>query len=358
MLVQLIIEISSMLCKSSSDFTSRLVTFAMGIGLAASAPASTSNAPSKPVAELEAQRKEFLGILEKNYSLDKSKIAEIDKIIHGSPVMGQGNPAVTKHPVAKTECEKRLPADRYQHPEFKKICGAAHMAPLYNPAKEKITDAKACIDQFEFPNVPCEYPLVWTRADEAAALCDAVGKRLCDAHEWEGACNGELLDPDYEFAMAKGKSLNNGVETMRASHNRKYAASKRWAYGNAEYTKGVCAANSTKDSKCNGGDWKNCGSNTYPAGMFPRCKSPLGVYDQHGNAAEHMNLPLDASQMASKGSKALGVTEMKGSWFIFDKFQAHQDWCRWRAPFWHGTKLRDVKSHHNYHLGFRCCKSL
>ena len=23
---------------------------------------------------------------------------------------------------------------------------------------------------------------------------------------------------------------------------------------------------------------------------------------------------------------------MKGSWFICDEFQAHADWCRWRAP--------------------------
>ena len=36
---------------------------------------------------------------------------------------------------------------------------------------------------------------------------------------------------------------------------------------------------------------------------------------------------------------------MKGSWFIFDTFRAHEDWCRWRAPFWHGTRVMDEKSH-------------
>ncbi len=71
-----------------------------------------------------------------------------------------------------------------------------------------------------------------------------------------------------------------------------------------------------------------------------------------------MNLPLDESQMASRGSRKLGVTEMKGSWFAFDDFRAHEDWCRWRAPYWHGTRVLDPKSHANYHLGFRCCKSL
>ena len=71
-----------------------------------------------------------------------------------------------------------------------------------------------------------------------------------------------------------------------------------------------------------------------------------------------MNLPLNESQMASRGSQTLGSTEMKGSWFICDTYQAHKDRCRWRAPFWHGTRVTDANSHHNYHLGFRCCKTV
>ncbi len=50
-----------------------------------------------------------------------------------------------------------------------------------------------CIDQYEFPDIPCEYPVVYPSAKQASELCHAVGKRLCDAHEWEGACAGELL---------------------------------------------------------------------------------------------------------------------------------------------------------------------
>jgi hypothetical protein len=85
---------------------------------------------------------------------------------------------------------------------------------------------------------------------------------------------------------------------------------------------------------------------------------PAAVYDLNGNAAEHMNLPLNERQMSSRGSRELGYTEMKGSWFVFDKFRAHEDWCRWRAPFWHGSRVMDEHSHANYHLGFRCCKTL
>ena len=42
------------------------------------------------------------------------------------------------------------------------------------------------------PNIPCAYPVVWVKAREAAEICSAVGERLADAHEWEGACQGAL----------------------------------------------------------------------------------------------------------------------------------------------------------------------
>jgi hypothetical protein len=184
-----------------------------------------------------------------------------------------------------------------------------------------------------------------------------MGKRLCDAHEWEGACAGALEPPDYRFDLAQGLPPNIAVERMRQTHNHIHGVKKVWAYG-SHYQKGICACSGQKTPGCGGEGWKKCGSNTFPAATFPDCHSPLQVYDQHGNAAEHMNLPLKESQMSSRGSKELGYTEMKGSWFIFDNYYAHEDWCRWRAPFWHGSKVMDAHSHENYHLGFRCCKTI
>lgn len=240
--------------------------------------------------------------------------------------------------------------------QFRQICGEPNMAPLYDPSREKAAEARVCIDQYEFPDLPCAYPVVWVRAREAQELCQAVGKRLCDAHEWEGACAGQLEPPDYDFSLARGVDASAAVARMRRAANRAHAGSKSWSYGPV-YRSGVCATAGVKSEGCNGGDWRGCGSNTFPAGAFPACRSALGVYDLNGNAAEHMNLPLAEDQLASRGER-LGVTEMKGSWFIFDRYRAHEDWCRWRAPFWHGSRVMDPKSHQNYHLGFRCCKSL
>jgi hypothetical protein len=298
--------------------------------------------------------------LQRLHSLSDAQMATIRQIFAKSAIIGQGNPAVTKHPMTPEEAEAKLKAlgvQDYANPRFEKICGSKYMAPLYNPAAEKPEDAKVCIDQFEFPDIPFAYPVVWVRAREAAEICSAMGKRLCDAHEWEGACAGDLEPPDYPWNLVKGLSPEGAIERMRAAHNRAYEPMKGWSYGPA-YQKGVCAAASTKTPGCNGGSWPGCGSNTYPDGSFPNCKSPLDVYDLNGNAAEHMNLPLNESQMASRGSQELGYTEMKGSWFIFDTYRAHEDWCRWRAPFWHGSRVMDEHSHANYHLGFRCCKSL
>ena len=308
---------------------------------------------------LQQQNDALFRQLQSIQNIDDDEIIAIKKIFAHSGYIGQGNPAITQHPVTPAECEDKLRqmGIHYDNPRFEKICKAKYMAPLYDPSKQQPEDAKACIDQFEFPDIPCAYPVVWVKAREAAEICSAEGKRLCDAHEWEGACAGDLEPPDYRFDLAKGLSPDEGIRRMRYAHNQADSPTKSWSYG-PQYEKGICATSGHKTPGCNGGSWTGCGSNTFPAGDFPGCHSSLQVYDLNGNAAEHMNLPLNESQMSSRGSVELGYTEMKGSWFIFDTFRAHEDWCRWRAPFWHGTRVMDEHSHANYHLSFRCCKSL
>ncbi len=313
-------------------------------------------ASSQTLAERNAQ---LLQQLQEVHRLRSDQMDRIRAIFASSPVIGQGNPANTRHPLTPEQCQARLRQQgvSYENERFEHICGSPYMSPLYNPATQKPEDAKACIDQFEFPDIPCAYPVVWVKAQEAAQICAAEGKRLCDANEWEDACQGEAQPPDYRFDLAQGVAPEVGIRLMREAHNRTHAGDKRWSYGPA-YQPQICATGSFKSAGCNGGNWSECGSNTYPAGSFPACRSPLDVYDLNGNVAEHMNLPLNPTQMSSRGSVTLGYTEMKGSWFIFDTYRAHEDWCRWRAPFWHGSRVMDPHSHSNYHLGFRCCNTL
>jgi formylglycine-generating enzyme required for sulfatase activity len=297
--------------------------------------------------------------LQQVHGLSDQEMRDIRAIFAHSAVLGQGNPAISQHPVTPQQCDAKLKeagAD-YRNAKFERICGGKYMAPLYNSRKGSPDQARACIDQFEFPDIPCAYPVVWVKAREAAQICEAEGKRLCDAHEWEGACAGSLEPPDYRFDLARGQPPEAAIRQMRLAHNAAHQSDKTWSYG-PEYQRGICATGSSKTPGCPGGGWQLCGSNTYPTGDFPACHSPLDVYDLNGNAAEHMNLPLNEQQMSSLGSKELGYTEMKGSWFIFDTYRAHEDWCRWRAPFWHGTRVMDPASHANYHLGFRCCKTI
>jgi len=319
----------------------------------------SSNAVSQNADKLGAQNDELFRQLQAAHHLTDVQMTEIRAIFSRSGYISQGNPAITQHPMTPQQCEAKLQEQgvTYENPTFTAICGAPYMAPLYNPAIEQAEDATACIDQFEFPDIPCTYPVVWVRAKEAVEICEAMGKRLCDAHEWEGACAGNLGPPDYRFDLAVNHSAGDAVKLMRDAHNRAYSATKSWSYG-PDYQTGICAASSRKSPACEGGSWKQCGSNTFPTGAYPACKSSLDVYDLHGNAAEHMNLPLNEQQMSSLGSREYGYTEMKGSWFIFDSYKAHDDWCRWRAPFWHGSRVMDPHSHHNYHLGFRCCKTV
>ena len=320
------------------------------------APAGSLCAPSQA---LEQQNEALFQALQRAHGVSDEQMNALRRIFANSGYIGQGNPAVTQHPVTPEQCVAKLAAAgvNYENPRFEQICKAKYMAPLYDPSRQKPEEAKACIDQFEFPDMPCTYPVVWVKAREAAEICWAMGKRLCDAHEWEGACAGALEPPDYRWDLAKGLAPEDAIHRMRIAHNQAASPTKSWSYGPA-YRTGICATGSTKTPGCNGGSWTGCGSNTFPTGNFPACRSSLEDYDLNGNAAEHMNLPLDLSQMSSLGSKELGYTEMKGSWFVFDTYRAHEDWCRWRAPFWHGTRVMDVKSHANYHLSFRCCKSL
>ena len=296
---------------------------------------------------LPEQRSALFTNMQNQLDLPAGALDKIEAIFAASHYLGQGEPKITKHPMTRAECRAIREKNAGLHPEDAR-CGARNMVPLFDPANGGSTNtANVCIDQFEFPNIPCEYPVTWVRSSEAAEICEAQGKRLCDAHEWEGACAGALHTPEVDYTFGERRIMQEYL------HNK--TRELIWAYGpKADQAK--CGTMSHKSRECYTPDWGICGSNTYPAGAFPECVSRFGVFDQHGNAAEHMNLPIKPEQLGKNGG--VGETEMKGSWFIFSSEAVHPDDCRWRALMWHAGPIRALDSHRNYHLGFRCCKDI
>jgi formylglycine-generating enzyme len=318
----------------------------------AAPPSAPAAPPPPPYVELDGgtlpeRNAALLVNMQHALGLTEAQVSELRAVFAASEYIGQGNPAPTRHPLTRAEClERRAKASQLAPADLR--CGAPNMVPVYDrEAGETASQAKVCVDQFEFPNVECEYPVVWVRANEAQALCQALGKRLCDAHEWEGGCAGSLKPPASEYAFGERRLM------MQYLHNK--SRKLTWAYG-PEKNHALCATGSQKSPKCPVPSFRWCGSNDYPAGSFPECVSSFGVYDLHGNVAEHMSFPLTEAQLGSRGGS--GETEMKGSWFIFQALEAHEDDCRFRAPDWHVTRVTDPNSHRNYHLGFRCCKDL
>ncbi|XXT24662.1 SUMF1/EgtB/PvdO family nonheme iron enzyme [Sorangium sp. So ce429] len=296
---------------------------------------------------LDEQRRRLFGRMRRELSLSDEAMRQVEAIFAASAVLGQGNPALSHHPMSRSEC-RRVRTLSGIEPAREPACGAPGMVPLFDPTRGQTAEsARVCIDQLEFPNIPCEYPVVHVRAREAALLCRAIGKRICDAHEWEGACAGALREPDVEYEWERPRN--------EASWHHNLLRERVWSYG-PEKNHALCGTESSRTPGCPGGGWDRCGSNTYPSGAFPACRSGLGVFDLHGNVAEHMSLPILPGELARSGDK--GFTEMKGSWFAFSSMDVHADDCRWRAPDWHGTRLMSKSSHANYHLGFRCCKDV
>lgn len=296
--------------------------------------------------DVQAQREVLFRNMKGQLGLSDEVLEKTRSIFAGRKWMAQGNPKITKHPMSRAECVAIREKASFKAADPR--CGAPNMVTVYDPAAGQSAEtAKLCIDQYEYPNIPCDYPVTWVPSDDAERLCQAQGKRLCDAHEWEGACAGALHAPETEYTFGERRLQQEYL------HNKDREI--LWAYGKTK-NHALCATGSKKSPKCYAPTWQECGSNTYPAGAFPECVSSFGVYDQHGNAAEHMNLPLVAEELGSRGGT--GDNEMKGSWFIFQSYEAHEDDCRWRAPAWHQGRLMAKDAHMNYHLSFRCCKDL
>ena len=149
------------------------------------------------------------------------------------------------------------------------------------------------IDRYEFPNRAGEIPQ--TRVDtlaDARALCKSKGKDLCTAAQWVRACSGD--------------------------------AKRSFPYGDS-YSSGACAAGMDGETQLQ----------PLLSGSYSRCRTPEGIYDMSGNAAEWTDGPSDKEIIFG------------GDWTSPTKYAKDFLSCRARSLPPPGDKER---------LGVRCCK--
>jgi formylglycine-generating enzyme required for sulfatase activity len=339
---------------------------------------------------LSAESREFADKVIQEHGLEGAQAEKLRKILtkgHGltrnigtedeAEFRGPNN---SYHPVTRAQCRAKVLESGLIKPnrEYEKICGAKWMAPIPN-AEGKAT---VCIDQFEFPDIPCEYPVVWVPSNTAHKICQSMGKRLCNSHEWEGGCAGKIDSiASYRFDLGNEKARRGAIN---ANREKVWAFQSQPEFANRTDSSVICGVYSGKDRDVlpkasaniktgaipglskgcapQRSAYRTCGTNTWPAGYKYQCRSSLGVYDMHGNVAEVVNLPSHKGNIA-KGTTT-GFTERKGSFFV-DRSSIkrrgvpkYPDDCRVRQPYEHTKEIKRDRAHSFYQEGFRCCKEI
>jgi formylglycine-generating enzyme required for sulfatase activity len=331
-----------------------------------------------------AESLEFAKKVVKEHNLKEPESTRLTKILTTMPsstrnigtedldaVQGPNN---SWHPASRAQCVNRVIKTGIIKPnsEYEKVCGAKWMSPVPDE-NGNIHNSKVCIDQFEFPNMPCEYPVVWAPASTAKSICESMGKRVCNSHEWEGACAGRTDERNpYLFNLS---SLQDRRVIYNKDREISWAFSWNSKFRNVTDTRELCGVYSLNDpdfdpylqngkaknyyipigksKECHSGssDYKSCGTNTWPAGFKHLCVSRYDVYDLHGNVAEVTNFPRTEKGLARVGNT--DRTERKGSFFV--QRSGYPDDCRVRQPYEHFNEFATDK-HSYYQEGFRCCK--
>ncbi len=265
--------------------------------------------------------------------------------------MNQGNARVAQHAIGKRTCLRGLAGITLQTDAQRERCkGMRNMVPIWTKGGDE-SHAHTCIDVFEFPNEPCELPIVWSAPTFAATVCALQGKRLCTQDEWSLACRGDPEGgPDRKYAYGDEMDLSIcNTNKSRPDPSDPKAVAEAHARGEI-----LCDGRQVKTA------WETCGTNTEPTGAYPKCRSRFGVFDQHGNVAEIMTRKTEDGQV---------VSQLKGSAFFYVDVarrpgepqkpgarETYPDQCNF-DPRWHVEPM-EAAWHVNYHLGFRCCLSL
>lgn len=172
-----------------------------------------------------------------------------------------------------------------------------------------------CIDRHEWPNRDGEVPRLLVSWTEAKALCEAKGKRLCTADEFNFACEGEQMLP-YSYGFERDASRCN-IDKPYVTPGR-----SRLLDEPACETTPWCAAELSKLDQ------------RVTIGSSPDCTSPFGAYDLNGNVNEWVARPGTEPKRSG----------LKGGW-----------WGPARSRCRPMVTAHD-ESYVGYEVGFRCCR--
>jgi formylglycine-generating enzyme required for sulfatase activity len=205
----------------------------------------------------------------------------------------------------------------------------------FDPAKLQYETATLlamdyCIDRFEYPNVPGEFPATMLSWNDGQALCKLQGKRLCSEDEWSFACEGpeawpypygydRYLEPGAHFPdhIPAGDGCN--IDVIRHVHA-DIPRMMRYRFapeGLAEIDRLWSAV---------------------PAGSRAACTSPFGVRDLTGNI-EEWTVQVPGRPPNLHGADSV----LKGGYWSPVRSRCET------AELAHGP------GHQYYQTGFRCC---
>ena len=114
------------------------------------------------------------------------------------------------------------------------------------------------------------------------------GKRLCTQQEWNLACSADPAGKTSDLRL------------------RRRARPDHLQHEQARTRSGPDGKSGSATSATPRRAWNTCATETEPLGAFPRCRSRLGVFDQHGNVAEMMTRAEDGeiTTRSSRGARS------------------------------------------------------
>ncbi|MCA9621012.1 MAG: SUMF1/EgtB/PvdO family nonheme iron enzyme [Myxococcales bacterium] len=160
-------------------------------------------------------------------------------------------------------------------------------------------------------------PQGYVSGEQAALACEAAGKRLCAADEWDRACRGpRRLAYPYGPSRREGVCNDDGRDrhpVAEATARQGIARERMWYEG-----MDLPLINQLPDT-------------VDPSGSHPACQSDYGVFDMVGNLHEWIDDP--------EGT-------FRGGYFM--DTQINGEGCDY-------TTTAHGRTYHDYSTGFRCC---